>query len=134
MLLWIIILALAIVIELITIQLVSIPFMFGSIVALFAAERGVDLVGQIIIFSITSIISLVLFQMFIRPRITPNKTATNLDALIGKEIIVKSFENSRGVGKVNGVEWNIISNDEIEKDSVAIITNQIGTTLVVRKG
>lgn len=133
MLVWIFLLLIAVVIEIMTVQLVSLPFIFGAIFAILAVYLKISVFGQIIIFAVTSIIALIIFQIAVKTKLTPHKTPTNLDALVGKELIVESFENGKGTGSVNGVKWRITSDEELSKDMLVKIKKIDGTTLVVGK-
>lgn len=130
---WILVLLFAVIVELLTIQLVSVPFMFGAVIALITAYLGVGKVGQIVFFTVTSVVALILFQIFVKRSIAPHRTPTNLDALIGREIVVVYFENGKGIGNVNGVQWKIVSDEPLLKDELVHIKKIKGTTMVVGK-
>ena len=136
MLVWLLVIGIALYIEFITVQLVGLQFAIGGIFGLMAYLLGLDLMYQLIIFIIVSIISLWIMQKWFRKKIVPKHTETNIGLLIGKTVEITELDNTlkKGVGKVNGVNWTIISEENLDVNSKAKITKIIGTTLLVRKG
>lgn len=98
-------------------------FSIGAIFSLIMTLCGVGLTGQIIIFAIASVVSV----LFVRPvalryfhRNDPNR-ASNADALIGREGRVSETITAGGHGRVaiDGDDWKAVSKDgnAIAKDA-----------------
>lgn len=136
MLFWFIIIGIALYVEFITIQLVSLPFVFGGMAGLSAYLFGLDFTYQLVIFIITSMIALWIMQKVFRKKLVPKQTETNLGLLVGKQIQILELDASskKGAGKVNGVNWTIISDEEMNLTDQFFVKNINGTTLVVGRG
>ena len=66
-----------------------------------------------------------------------NRVKTNVDELIGKEVVViEAIDNLAGKGQVmvNGVEWMARSEDDtpITKDAVVVVQRVSGVKLFVK--
>ena len=103
------------VLELATVNLVSIWFVAGSLVAMAAALLGASIWVQIVLCLITAGILLAFLQPFVRKFVTPKKTATNADMVLGREAyLTEAVDNIRGTGslKLDGKEWTVRSMDQ----------------------
>lgn len=135
--LWFIVIIGAMVVEAITLDLVSIWLVPGSLVALGIYYLDYPMYAQIIGCLITAI----LFSIMVRPMCTKylrgSIVKTNIDELIGKKVeIVKDIKfNSHGEAKLNNAIWNAISYEDqtIEAGSIAVIKAIEGNKLVVKK-
>ena len=136
-LIWTVILVLAIIAEAITIDLVSIWFAVGAIVALisqvfFHATLGI----QIALFVIVSVACVILSRPLAKKYLRRNTVKTNYDRIIGKHAMVtKSITaDQKGEVKVLGTYWSASSlNNEIieEGQHVEILTIE-GNHVVVK--
>lgn len=135
MLIWIVLIGCFILIEFFTVQLIALPFVFGGIAGFISSFYTNDLVVQLLIFVVVSIISLFLLQLYLRKKIQPKPFSTNLDLLVGKELIVESFDclRKRGTAKINGVNWTIQCEENCEINDRVYIKEIKGTTLLVEK-
>ena len=103
------------ILELSTVNLVSIWFVAGSLVAMIAALSGASLWVQIILCLVTAGILLAFLQPFVRKFVSPKKTATNADMVLGREAyLTEEVDNIRGTGslKLDGKEWTVRSVDQ----------------------
>lgn len=134
---WLGILAVLIIIEIITLGLSTIWFAGGALVAFFAALLGADVVIQVILFLVVSIILLLFTRPVAIKYLNHNRTKTNVDSLIGKQaVVIEGIENLKGFGKVqvNGLEWTARTLEDyqsIEKDSIVNIVRVDGVKLIV---
>lgn len=135
---WIIVLLITIITEIITTSaLISIWFSLGSLFSILSYYLGFSFHVQVPVF----IVSSTLFILFLRPFATKviksNHVATNADRLIGtKTRLLEDINLDKlGLVKVNGIEWNVISEDNtiIQKDSIVKIVKIEGSKLVVEK-
>lgn len=126
------------IIELITpIALVSIWFVFGSIMAGVLALLKIDITYQLIAFIGCSILSLLLFRPLLRKYYVPKLIKTNADRLIGQKMRLEDdyYEKHWGLLKINGITWNVAGEDTtpIKKGELVEIIDIIGSKLIVRK-
>lgn len=135
---WIAVIAIAIIVEVVTDQLVSIWFVPGAIIATVLDFLSVDFIWQILVFLILSAVGIVVCQKFFR-RAFADKTKTNLDTIIGEKCIVtERIDNFAGVGqaKVKGQLWSARGVDEDDVFEVGEILNIVaieGVKLICRK-
>jgi membrane protein implicated in regulation of membrane protease activity len=136
--LWVIVFFVAVIIESLEPQLVSIWFAGGAFVALiFATLFRVSLMWEILIFMMTSVILLLLTRPFVK-RVTAQKTvATNADALIGQEILVDQGFGPKqsGSGLHSDIRWKLISDETVsfQAGEFAIIKAIKGNKLLIEK-
>ena len=136
---WIGIIVLTVILELATMELVSIWFTFGAIVPLIlAATKAVGAEIQIIIFIVISAILIISLRKITKKWLLKNSNEkTNTDALIGQKfkMLEKTDFETVGTVKVNGVVWSAIEENReiIEKDQLVEIVKISGNKLIVKK-
>lgn len=133
---WIILIVVTVAIELMTVDLTSIWFAIGALVALLLSLLGVNNpVIQIIVFLVVSITLLVTIGKWSRKLMGKNKVATNIDAAIGKEIFIIKGANQfeYGEGKYQGLTWTVACKDKksISAGQIGIIIEVEGNKLIV---
>jgi membrane protein implicated in regulation of membrane protease activity len=135
---WVVVFFVAVIIESLEPQLVSLWFAGGALVALlFATVFQVNFVWQALLFTLTSVILLVLTRPFVKKVTKYPTVATNADALIGKEILVeKGFgPKQSGMGLQGDVHWKLIAKGDVSFKSgeFAIVQEINGNKLTVIK-
>ena len=137
-LIWTIVLVAAIVAEAITVDLVSIWFSVGAIVALvsdvfFKATEAI----QITLFIIVSLSCIILSRPLAKKYLRGNTIKTNYDRIIGKHATVTKTitEDAKGEVKVMGNFWSAssLNNEVIEEGQYVEIPTIEGNHVVVRK-
>ena len=132
---WMIVFIVLILLELITVNLVSIWFALGAL-ASFALSFFINNVTlQTATFVAVSAISLLLTKDFVK-KIRGNKVvATNLDRVIGQIGIVTEEINKLEPGevKVDGKRWSAISSEKIKVGSKVEILSIDGVKLNVKQ-
>ena len=116
------------IVEAVTAGLVSIWFVFGSLVALICAALGAAVWLQIFWFVIVSVATLVLTRPLVKRYVDSRSVATNADRSIGRAAVVtERIDNLAATGavKLDGVVWTARSTD----DAVAI---EAGERVTVR--
>ena len=96
------------ILEAVTVSVVSIWFMAGSLAAILAALCGASLPVQIVLFLAVSVALLACLRPLVRKYVSTKITATNADRVIGKTAVVtESIDNiaAQGAVKVGGVVW-----------------------------
>lgn len=126
------------IIELITpVALVSIWFVFGSVVAGILALLKMDITYQLIAFISCSILSLLVFRPLLEKYYMPKLVKTNADRLIGQKMRLEDdyYEKHWGTLQINGITWNVASENSmpIKKGELVEIIDIVGSKLIVRK-
>ena len=125
---WVVALVVFLIVEAVTAGLVSIWFVFGSLVALICAALGAAVWLQIFWFVIVSVATLVLTRPLVKRDVDSRSVATNADRSIGRAAVVtERIDNLAATGavKLDGVVWTARSTD----DAVAI---EAGERVTVR--
>ena len=120
---WVVALVVFLIVEAVTAGLVSIWFVFGSLVALICAALGAAAWLQIFWFVIVSVATLVLTRPLVKRYVDSRSVATNADRSIGRAAVVtERIDNLAATGavKLDGVVWTARSTD----DAVAIETGE----------
>lgn len=136
---WVSVLILAIVIELLTDQLISIWFVPGAIIATILDFCKAKPVWQILVFALVSVTGIIIGQKFLNKYLTTNKEKTNIDAIIGEKCVVtEKIDNFAGCGqaKVKGQVWSargVSENDVFEVGEVLNVVAIEGVKLICKK-
>ena len=138
---WLVVMVLFLILEMVTVSLVSIWFVGGSLAA-FVVSFFVDRLWiQVLVFLGVSLILLFLIRPLANRFAVKQKDQirSGAQALVGKRAIVtEAIDNLRAKGEVqvNGQFWSAKSLDDdttIRKDSVVIIKEVDGVRLVVEE-
>jgi len=132
---WASIFILAGIIEASTMDMTSIWFAAGALVALILDIFGVDIYIQIIAFVIVSAATLLSLRPLFARYLKKNDIKTNVDRLVGKTAVctVAIIDGERGEVRIDGKIWTAISENDVaigEKVKVLAIE---GVKLVVKK-
>lgn len=135
---WGLLLILTIVIEAYSVELVSMWFSLGSLIALILAIFNVDPWIQILVFVVVSFISLVFGRMLLKKLLNRSTDlATNTDSLIGKTIVIVSpvTRLNPGSGKLGDVTWTVAVHLDVkfEKGDQCIIDAIEGNKIIVSR-
>lgn len=136
-LMWTIVLVIAVIVEAITVDLVSIWFAVGAVVALIGDALGLNQTLQVVIFAIVSIITIIATRPLSKKYLRGNITKTNLDRVIGKHCLVTETitADNKGEVKVMGTLWmaSSLSNETIEVGQYAEVVSIEGAHVIVKK-
>lgn len=122
--LWGILAAVFLVIELITVGMVSLWFMLGAIAALIAAALGAAIWIQILLFIAVSGLCFWLLYPKLKHLIRKNGRATNADMVIGQTcVVIRRIDNVAGTGAVTvgGKTWSARSIDGSTVEEGALV-------------
>lgn len=111
---WIAAVVFFIIVEAATVNMVSLWFVGGSLAALIAQMLGSPVWLQMTLFFAVSAALLVALRPFVKKYVTPNRTATNADMVLGREAyLTEAVDNLRGTGalKLDGKTWTVRSTD-----------------------
>ncbi|MCD8180544.1 MAG: NfeD family protein [Firmicutes bacterium] len=126
------------ILEALTYQIVSVWFALGAVGGLTAAILGAQFNVQITVFLIISVVCLICLRPLSRKLIKTKKEKTNVDSLIGKEVLITEDVNNllgNGAGKINGLTWSVKSadNSQIAANETAVVEGIAGVKLVVKR-
>ena len=105
---WIAVIVIAVIVEAASVQLLSVWFALGGLVALILSIFNISTTIQIIVFAAVSIISLILFWPLARKLNKKGFEKTNADRYIGRDgIVVQAISNldAEGQVKVDNQVW-----------------------------
>lgn len=122
-------------IELLTVNLVSIWFALGSLAAMIGSIFTESLTIQTIIFIGVSVVSLVLTKPIMKKYKLFKTEPTNLDRVIGQSgEVTKTITTSEyGEVKVLGAIWTATSTEELGVGTRVVVEKIEGVKLIVRR-
>lgn len=135
---WLIIVVVMAVIEIITLGLTTIWFAGGALVAFIASLLGADLVVQIILFVVVSVLLLAVTRPLAVEFLNKDRIRTNAESLIGKTaVVLEEIDNLKAQGQVSveGQEWTARAVEEqvIPRDAQVEIVEISGVKLMVKE-
>ena len=135
---WLIVLVVMRVIEIITLGLTTVWFAGGALAAFIASLLGANIVVQVILFVVVSVLLLALTRPLAVEYLNKDRIRTNAESLIGKTAVVKQEIdnlNAQGQVSVDGQEWTARSVEEqvIPKNVQVEIVEINGVKLMVRQ-
>lgn len=134
---WLILILATLALEIMTVDLISIWFSLGALVALILSVLSVPIPWQIAAFIIVSVLLLATVGQWSRKVLRNRTINTNVDSLIGQEIIILKRADylTRGEGKIRDVVWTVVceKGDSVEEGDIAIIQRIDGNKLFVKK-
>lgn len=132
---WLIIIFLLIIVEVSTVNLVSVWFIASGLVSLILSFITDNFMIQFASFVLLGIVFLITTRPILKKYIKPREEKTNLDRIIGMEAIVTEpiKRNEVGEVKVDGKRWSAIAKNKIEAGEDVIVEKIDGVKLIVRK-
>lgn len=131
--LWVVLIVVFAVVEVSTAQLVSIWFVGGSVAALLLSFFNSSLTLQIVAFVVVSSVLLLFTRPVLAKKVSPKRTPTNADMVIGKEATVLSAISSTEHGRVNvaGQTWAARCDEPVVAGTVCRVVALEGVTLTI---
>lgn len=125
-------------IEGLTAGLISIWFCLGSLVALFAAWMGANLVVQVGLFVVVSVLTMALIRPLARKWWLPKSEKTNADRILDHQgVVMEAIDNlnARGQIKVGGGVWTARSDggEVIPEGSLVRVLRIEGVKAIVER-
>ena len=106
---WLALLVLFIITEIATVQLTTVWFAGGALIAMLLAAFGVKSITlQVIVFLTVSIILLIATRPLVKKHINKKSQPTNADRNLGQKAVVTEEINNllgKGAAKIAGTEW-----------------------------
>lgn len=134
---WLIMIVVFAVAELITVGLTSIWFAGGALVALILSALGLDLIWQIAVFVVVSVILLVFTRPWAMKYMKPRLVKTNYETALEKKVcLTERVDNLKGTGTavLNGQEWTARAYEEgktFEAGEIVLVKEIRGVTMYV---
>ena len=134
---WIAVIAIGIIVEAQTSELVSIWFAISGAVAIVCAIAGLSIPIQVAIFSTLTLLLVICTRPLVKKLTKNTEVKTNADKLIGMiGVITKDVKDGeRGSVKVEYQEWTAIAknNQTFSEGTKVVISEIIGNKLVVER-
>ena len=132
---WLILVIVLTIVELATVNLLSVWFVISGIVAMILSFFIDDVAIVSTVFALLGILLLFTTRPLLKKYLPTQRTRTNADRIIGMHGVVTEEikKNSVGEVKVDGKKWSAISNSKIPVGSEVIIEAIDGVKAVVRK-
>ena len=134
-LMWLIVLAVFLVIEAITVGLTTIWFAGGALVAAIASGAGAGILVQWILFLVISLVLLIFTRPLAVRYMNKGVPKTNVNSLIGEKAVVIHLEQT-GQVRINDIEWMArTSSDEVTIPEQTVVTIEAvqGVKLIVKE-
>ena len=134
---WGIVTALALIVEFLTADLVTVWFAAGGLVTLLvvALAPSIPLIWQLVIFVAVSVTLLLCTRKICLKLLNADNAKTNSDALIGQKFIVENIEDGYTYHKINGIAWRVyaVSDESLEIGAEFEICEIKGNRLIAKK-
>ena len=133
---WLMAFIILVVMEFLTMGLTTIWFAIGALTAFFASLFGASFWIQIILFSVVSLVVLVIYRPLAVKYVNSRRTKTNVDDLVGKEAkVTEKIDNLNQTGRVvlNGMDWSARTTigGTIDVDTIVKVVEVQGVKLIV---
>ena len=126
---WLIVLVVLVVIELLTMGLMTIWFAGGALIATIAAVLGAPMVVQVILFLVVSGVLIIFTRPLAVKYFNKDRVRTNAESLVGRQaIVISEIDNLQGIGQVNvgGMEWSARTRIDGVRLPVGTVTTVLG--------
>lgn len=137
---WLAAVVVCIALELVTYEMVAVWFIPSGIICMILEACGVDVLVQIVVFIIISLVLMLTLRKMVLKYLTKtgDDNKTNLDTIIGKEfrLLTPIALNQPGTIKVSGTEWNAVTTneeDELPEKTLVKVTAIKGNKLIVEE-
>ncbi len=131
---WVIVLIACIVIEAVTVNLVSVWFAVGAVGAVIAAAFTPSVTVQIVVFGLVSAAALAVTRPLAKRIRQKRAVRTNADVNIGRKatVIRRVGPSMPGRVRLDGVDWQACSGEVLEEGAVCEVLDVDGATLLVK--
>lgn len=136
---WLAVIAVAIIIEILTLDLVSVWFAFGAVIPfILAAVGGIAIEIQIAVFVVVSALLIIFMRNWAKKLLFKNMNEkTNINSIIGKKIRLLEDTDFEHLGslKINDVTWTAVSHDGklIKAGQIVEVVKVDGNKLLVKE-
>lgn len=132
---WFLLVFAFLIIEAMTLNLVTIWFAFGSLCSFISTYFTDNIIIQLIIFIVATTISLIFTKPILKKYLMVGNEKTNFDRIIGKVgVVTKEIElHDNGRVKIDGKSWMATSSENIKVGKEVEILKIDGAKLIVKE-
>lgn len=132
---WLFMIITFLIVEAVSFNLITIWFAIGSLGAFITTYFTDDVMTQVIVFILITVISLVMTRSLVKKYINFKPEKTNSDAVIGKwGVVTKEIDiNEYGRVRVDGRTWTAKASELINEGTKVEILGIEGVKLIVKK-
>lgn len=136
---WFLVALISLVVEIETFQLVSVWFFIGSVAAIIttaiAPKNVVGIFIQLVVFTVVSVITLLLFRPLCKKKLKVDSEASkDINSMIGLTgLCLSTVNETEGFVDINGTTWSARAGEEIVEGSKIHIVKQDNLILYVEK-
>ena len=135
---WLILTAIALILEFVTNEMLSIWFAGGGLIAIILSACNVPWVVTMPVFIVVSLVLLICFRKIVMKYLNKGDARTNADSAIGKEFaLLTPIEfNTPGTIKINDVVWNVTTETQgetIAQGTIVRVLSLKGNKYIVEK-
>lgn len=133
---WAIVIAVSLVAEFLSMQMISIWLALGGVVGLILAViGGISIEIQIVIMVIISLLSIIFLRKFALKYLNNTSEDKKAEVLIGKtgKVLDDITKNNNGTVKISGVIWTACAEKELTKGEEVEVIEVNGNKLKVKK-
>ena len=135
---WLILTAIALILEFVTNEMLSIWFAGGGLIAIILSACNVPWVITMPVFIVVSLVLLICFRKIVMKYLNKGDARTNADSAIGKEFaLLTPIEfNTPGTIKINDVVWNVTTEaqgETITQGTIVRVLSLKGNKYIVEK-
>ena len=131
---WLVIAAIMIIVEIITMGLSSIWFAVGAIgSSITAALKGPEWL-QIVVFMVLSTVFLLILKPLAKKKLNVKVVPTNAQSLVGTKVKILKLTDQPGVAvtRINDVEWRVVYDGEMQVGDELTVEEISGTKLICK--
>ena len=106
---WLVLMVICLVVEALTVSMVTLWFAAGAVVALLLSLLHLQVWVQVVVFFVVSIVLLACMRPMFRRHVAPKLTPTNVDAIVGtRAVVTAEIDNVCAAGqvKLGGMDWS----------------------------
>lgn len=132
---WAIILALSLIIEFLSMQMVCIWLALGALVGMILAIiGGIQVEIQIVVVIVISLLAIIFLRKFALKYLNNSSEEKKADILIGKKtkLLSKISKDTAGLVKINGISWTVFADKDIDEGTEVEIIEIQGNKLKVK--
>ena len=130
---WSVIIAVALLIEFLTYDLVSSWFAVGGIGALILAACKVEVWWQIFVFFVIALACIIFIRKYLKKFLHAPTVPTNVDVNVGQKAdLLKDVKDGRSEIKINDIIWTVSCEDKLKQGDSVIIIGMAGNKFIVR--
>lgn len=135
---WLAITVVALIIEFITSDMISVWFAGGGVVSMILAACGVEWYIHLPVFIVLSLVLMLAFRKMVLKYFNRGDSRTNADSAIGKdfELLSEISFNNPGTIKINDVIWGAVTEnakDFVQKGTIVTVKGLKGNKYIVEE-